>query len=329
MTHRTSLAAGTVLALLAGFCTLPAADTPAKDGVLVLIDSTGKEQKIKAWKFSAGTRHLTWLAPVVEPKDKPAPDPKDKTGKAPVGKAPAVKPRPAIGPEAVEFRDEKSTTYVDGILTLVPLDRVRSLEFDEGTQTVTLKALAADGKEEVLKGTTKYRGINKFTIEAEVDKGDMGIAEIKFLGGLPKGFRAVTFPAPKAPAAPAQTGSTVTFTVNDKQKITQQAQDVQALYRLADGTERLLPTLMFKKTLKVDLTKVKRLHAVESAKPEENEWQVTFKEGEEQTLSLLKTITLDDKPMILEGFLGKVPAGYKLFPPHTVTDIVFDDMRKD
>src|SRR4051812_23499444 len=35
---------------------------PAEPGTLVVIDAAGKEQKIKAWKFTAGVRALGWLA---------------------------------------------------------------------------------------------------------------------------------------------------------------------------------------------------------------------------------------------------------------------------
>jgi hypothetical protein len=300
-----------------------AADAPeaAKGGPLVIVDGAGKEQKIKAWKFSQGTRHLTWLAPTG--KAEPEPKAKDKNGKA----AP-IKPRPAIGPEALEFRDEHSTNFVDGVLTLVPLDRIRSLDYDADKQAVTLKVLASGGGDETLTGTTKFRGINKLTIEAEVDKGDMGVAEIKFLGGVPKGIRSLTFPAPKAPAAD-KAGRTATLTIADKQKIVQKAQELLPLYRLPDGSERLLPTIMFKKTLKVDIAKVTKLHLVEGSKGEEVEWVVTTKDGEEQTLTLLKTITLDDKQAVLEGFLGRVPAGYKLFPPHTISEIQFEEAKAD
>src|SRR5262249_4258911 len=207
-------------------------------------------------------------------------------------------------------------------------DRIKAVEYDEGTQSVTVKVATGGGMDESLKGTTKYKGINKLTIDAEVDKGDMGIAEMKFLGGVPKGIKGVTFPAPKAPAA-APTGRPAVITVNDKQKITQKVYDLQALYRTIEGPERLSPTVMFKKTLKVDLAKVKKLHNVPSAKGDESEWQVAYTDGEEGAFSLLKTVTQDDKPvMVLEGFLGRVPAGYKLFPPHTITEIVFDEMEK-
>ncbi|MBL8795996.1 MAG: hypothetical protein JNM56_18995, partial [Planctomycetia bacterium] len=212
------------------------AQEPAKDAPLVIVDAAGKEQKIKAWKFAAGTRHLAWLA---APTEKPAPvDPKDK-GAPPKGQPKIV--RATVGPEALEFREDQSTTYVDGILTLIPLDRIRAVEYDDAKQSVTVKLAGekADADESVT-GTTKFRGINKITIEAEVDKGDLGIAEVKFLGGVAKGVRSLAFPMAKA--APAPTGRLATVTVNDKEKHTQKVHDLQALYRLPDGTEKLLPT---------------------------------------------------------------------------------------
>src|SRR4051794_19183532 len=85
--------------LLASLSSLPgrAADTP---GEALLVDAAGKEQKLKAWKWAAGARHLTWL----EQKDpvKTMEPPDEKKGKAPP-KGPAV--HPAIGPAALEFRE--------------------------------------------------------------------------------------------------------------------------------------------------------------------------------------------------------------------------------
>src|SRR5262249_20139280 len=122
-------------------------------------------------------------------------------------------------------------------------------------------------------------------------------------------------------------GRPASVTIADKQKVNQKVVDLQPLYRLPDGSERLLGTIMFKKTLKVDLAKVQKLHVVEGGKGEEVEWIVTMKDGEEQTLTLLKTIPFEDKPALLEGFLGRVPAGYKLYPPHTISEIVFDESK--
>lgn len=311
------------LAVVCGL--LPArAQEPAKDAPLVIVDAGGKEQKIKAWKFAAGTRHLAWLA---APNEKPAAvDPKDKP--APV-KAPVKTVRAAVGPEALELREDQSTTYVDGILTLIPLDRIRVIDYDDAKQSVAVKLATGDKAEsdEALTGTTKFRGINKITIEAEVDKGDLGIAEVKFLGGIAKGIRSLAFP--KAQAAPAPTGRLATVTINDKEKHAQKVHDLQALYRLPDGTEKLLPTVMFKKTLKIDLAKVAKIHSVEGSKPDDAEWVVTLKDGEENTLSLLKTIPIGEQQGTLEGLLGKVPAGWKLYPAHTFTEIVFDEAKKE
>jgi len=312
-------------ALLWGFAgqrLLSAADAPesAKSGPLVIIDGASKEQKIKAWKFSQGTRHLTWLAPAA--KAEPEPKAKDKNGKA----AP-IKPRPAIGPEALEFRDEHSTNFVDGILTLVPLDRIRSLDYDADKQAVTLKVLASGGTEETLTGTTKFRGINKLTIEAEVDKGDLGVAEIKYLGGVPKGIRGIRFPPPKVPAA-AQAGRPAFVTIADSDdKTAHKVADLRPLYKLRDDVERIAPTLFFKKTLKIDIAKVQKLRVVENS--DGAEFTVTLKDGAEETLTLLRDVMLDGKPARLEGLMGRVPAGYKLFPLHAVTEIQFDEMKEE
>src|SRR5271157_1719659 len=129
-----------------------------------------------------------------------APPAEEKKGKAPPK---AAKLRPGVGPEALEFRDEHSTNFVDGILTLIPLKNIRSIDYDNDKQTVTVKVISAEkgAADEILTGATKFRGINKLTIEAEVDKGDMGIAELKFQGGVPKGIHALSFPVPRAPAA--------------------------------------------------------------------------------------------------------------------------------
>ena len=271
---------------LAALGLLTAAE-PASKGELILTDAAGKEQKLKTWKFTTGLRHLTWLAPPA-PAEKKEPEKKDNPKIRPIA-------RPAVGPPALAFREEKSTGFFEGILTLIPLDRLKSLEYDREAQTVTAKVATADpAKDETLTGTTRYGGVNKLTIEAEVDKGDMGVAELRFLAGVPKGIRGIRFPAAKAPAAdkgrPAQVIDT-----DKKEKTTHKVTDLQALYRLPDGTERLLPLLMFKKTLKVDLGKVKKLTAGDGGTLQSPEWTVTSKDGEDQTLSLLKTIPLEDK----------------------------------
>jgi hypothetical protein len=299
---------------------------PAEPGTLVVIDAAGKEQKLKTWKFAVGTRRLSWLTPAA-----PAKDDADKDGKVQdKTKAPADKGKKptATGPEALEFREENSTKFVEGVLTLVPLDRIRSLDYED-KDVVSLHVARGDKADDdvILKGLTKYKGINKLTIEAEIDKGDLGVAEIKFLGGVPKGIRGIRFPPAKAPAAaPAGRPAFVSIADSDD-KTAHKVADLRPLYKLPNGSERIAPTLFFKKTLKVDVAKIQKLSVVENT--DGAEFTVTLKDGTESTLTLLRDVTLDGKQARLEGMVGRVPAGYKLFPLHAVTEIQFDEMKEE
>jgi hypothetical protein len=314
-----------ILVLLFPLCAALAvlADDKPAEKPIVIVDSNGKEQKLKSYTFVVGTRHLGFLAPAEAPKDVPE---EKKPGDKPETKPtkPTKPGKATTGPEALEFRDEDSTTFVEGILTLVPLEYLRSVSFDDEKQTATIKVATdvADGSE-TYTGSTKFKGINKFTIEAEVDKGDLGIAEVKFLGGVTKGMREMRFPTPKA--APDVKGRPASVTVADKGKKVQKVVDLQPLYRSADG-ERLAPTLFFKKTLKIDVAKVKKLTSPGEGGNGE-EWTVAMKDGQEETLTLLKMVTLDGKDAQFVGFVGKIRGGYKLFPAHAVAEVQFDETK--
>ncbi|MFN4258101.1 MAG: hypothetical protein ACK4RK_02310 [Gemmataceae bacterium] len=291
---------------------IAAGEPPAPEArQLIIIDAQGKEQKVKSWQFTQGTRRLAWLAPAVAPV-KPD-DPK-------------AAPKTVAGPEALVFREENSTTFVEGIETLIPLDRLRSITFDNDKQSVTVQVSTGAAAKEVVEvqGTTKYRGINKLTIEAEVDLGELGIAEAKFQGGAPQGgIRGLTFPIIQAVAAdPMRPLAKITAT----DKGTHEAAGLQPLYRLADGRERLIPLLMFKKTVKIDLAKLRNLRHVESTDPDGgSSWIVTLHDGAEHTLTLLPIISLEDgQEAKLIGLVGTVPAGYKLFPLHTIAEVQFE-----
>jgi hypothetical protein len=287
-----------------------AADPPPP--ALVVVDAAGKEQKLKSWKLVAGTRHLGWLA------DAPRP---------------GEKPQPAAGPAAVEFRDEHSTTLKNGVLTLLLPQHLRSLEYDNEKQTVSANVFVsekADG-DVTLSGTTKYQGINKLTIEAEVDKGEAGIAEVKYQGGSKGGVRAFRFPAPKA--LPETKGRPAFVTIEDEGKThTDEVKDLQPLYRFEDGSEKLLPSLLFKKTLKLDVSKITRLKA-EGRADDGTECRVSTKDGEEQTYTLLKTATIDGKVAGLEGLVGAIRGGYKFYPAVTLSDmhldVQFDEKKEE
>src|SRR5262249_1551877 len=84
---------------------LPAGGAGKKaGGVLVVIDHAGKEVKLSNWKFLSGTRRLSWLAPAGKAKAKAEEGGEDEV--------------PA-GPEALALREENSTTFQNGVLTLV------------------------------------------------------------------------------------------------------------------------------------------------------------------------------------------------------------------
>ncbi len=299
----------------------------ADPGPLVVLDSVGKEQKLKTWTYVAGTRHITWLAPTDKEPEPGAPD-KDAPAKDKPGKE---KPKPPAGPEALEFREENSTVYADGILTLIPLDRLRSLDYDVEKETV-VAAIAAGPKADddvKLTGVTKFLKINKLIIEAEVDKGDLGLAEVKFLGGVAKGgIKGLRFPAAKGEAAPAGGRPTVVISSDRTGRASHKVTELLPLYRFADGREQTSPLLFFKKTLKIDVAKIKSI-VTSPADDEEKGWQVTLKDGNDENLSLLRKVTLNDKPAELVGLVARVPAGYKLFPLHAVAEIKFDSTEEE
>jgi hypothetical protein len=289
---------------------------PAEPGTLIVVDAAGKEQKLKAWKFTAGTRRLSWLAPAAAGK---APEPKG------ADKGEDTREAVPAGPEALEMRAEKEIKYLDGVLTLIPFDRLRSITFDNEQETITAHVATGtkEEDEETVTGSTKYKRINKLVIEAEVDKGDLGVAEVKYLGGVPRGIQAIRFPAPKPTAAPPAGRPALVISADGDQKTTHKVTDLQPLYRLENRSEKLLPTLMFKKTLRLDLGKIQKITAAASER-EETSWQVTLKDGGEETLTLLTSIPLDGKKATLEGFVGRVPAGYKLFPVVSIAEVTFD-----
>jgi hypothetical protein len=302
--------AAAFLAAALGVVAADEAAKPAEPGTIVVTDAAGKEQKVKSWSFTAGTRRLGWLA---ADKDEGA---EGKGGKA-KGKKPA-------GPEALVVRDELKIHFLAGVVTLVPVDRLRSVEFDSEKETMTVRA-AADPKAEddaVLTGTTAYKGINKLTIEAEVDKGDAGVAAVTYQGGLPRGIKGVRFPAPKVEAAKPGRPAVVVTLDRDVKKA-HKVSDLQALYVLKSGREKLSPLLMFRKTLKVDLAKVKKI-AASSEDSDDTVWRVVQKDGDDSTLTLLPSATLDGQAATLAGLVGRVPAGYKLFPVRRVHGIDFD-----
>ena len=260
----------------------------AADG-LTITDAAGKEIVLKKWQISAGARKLAWLG---------------KDGAA---------------PEALAFRETNSTMFREGVLTLIPLDRLESLTYDGEKQTVQAKIAGID---KLLEGSTRFQGINQVTIEAELDKGDAGIIEVKYRGGIPKsGVKSIKFPSSKAGEEPKGDKFFVTVADGKKKEAAVAVYQLQALYRTEKDAEKLAATITFKKTFKVELSQIKKMTIREEPEQKSFECDVMLADGSEQTLTLLTTVPMDGKNATLEGFVGQTPAGWKLFPVHTVGEI--------
>jgi hypothetical protein len=277
-----------------------AADPPkdAKDdGQLVITDANGKEIILPQWKIAGGTRKPGWL-----------------TGK----KA-----------DYFEMRESGSTTYQDGVMTFVPLQRIQSIKYDYDLQTASVQLA---GMEKPLSGTTKFKDFNTIIIETELDQGKSGVAAQRYRGGVIKvGFKQVKFPDAKAPEPKPAMGKLFSFLVAPEGKgkpVVMTATNVQALYRLGDGTEKLLPWLMFKKSLKVEIGNIQKMHIGDYYPKEKTaECEVTLKDGMQLSLMVLSHATVDGKAATLVGLLGEVPFGWRLFPIHTFHNFQPGEMK--
>ena len=97
--------------------------------------------------------------------------------------------------------------------------------------------------------------------------------------------------------------------------------DFQPLYRFADGGEVLSP-ILYCKTGKFEMAKLAKI--TRSAGAEGNiVWILSFPKADEQTLTLETAPKIDGKEATLAGFVGRVPAGYKLFPATLIQEVEF------
>jgi hypothetical protein len=275
---------------------------------LLILDAQGKEVMLKGWHLAGGTRRLVGIDSVA-----------------------AKSPPFASGPQYLEFREEKSTTFEAGILTLVRVTALRKLDYDYEKKTVTAVAAVASGKDETLVGTTKFNRINRLGIEGEADLGNLGFASVKFQGGNPKGgITAVRFPA--AQPVPEVKGNPALVIAADKEKTRHAVADLTALYQVDGGAYRALATLMFKKTVKIDLAKIASMRHVEAEdkKQASYDFEVVLHDGTKHTLTLLTKVELDGtKSATFAGLFGRVPVGYKVFPAHTIAELKLEQVEKN
>ncbi|MSQ94482.1 MAG: hypothetical protein EXR98_07990 [Gemmataceae bacterium] len=261
-----------------------------KPYLLVVPPAGGKEVKLADWRFTHGTRRLAL------------------TGDTPVN----PKTKTPAGPEYLEVREEKTTTYKNGIFTFVPLTSVRKIDYDREKKTFSATVLSDGGAETTLLGSTKFTS-NKITIEGEALLDGLGAATVKFNGGIDKGLHSVKFPDAKP--ADKLKGATAVVTADDKEKTKHTAHDVQPVF-LVDGQYRVMAYVMFKKTVKIDWDNLAGLRFVpsEDKKKISTDYLVTLKDGVKHTLSILNTVELEKKKtMTFVGLIGRVPVGYKLF----------------
>lgn len=277
-----------------GLVAVVAAESP------VVTDQAGKDVTLKKYKIVGGLRKMNWVE----------------------GK-----------PEAFEIREFNSTTFKDGILTWVPLSRIESIQYDYRKDVATMSVKVA-GIEKPLAGSTRFKDINAITIEAEIDQGAAGVVDLRFRGGLMDGgIKGVKFPNAK-PMEKAPEGAVFSLVVPPEGKGTagptvQTVRNIQALYR-AGAEETPLSYLMFKKTLKVELSNIQKMTVSGyNAKDRTAECELKMKDGTDLSVTLLSVITVDGKTLSLMGLLGDVPAGQRLFPVHTFTEFQPGEIKLD
>lgn len=287
-----------IAVLLAGGAAL-LADEPAteeKDAakneeVVALVDGTGKELKLTNVKLTTGTRRLAFLA-----------DHKGTTDEA------------RKGPSALEVREPHSTTFAKGVVTLIPLSCVESVNYDYAKQSMTV---AVKGQPEV-PGTLQFRGINAIALE-----GKNGDVLGKFSSGVPKdGFRSIAWPSAKPmPSRPA--GGTA-WSVQIVQPLAKDpmlaVRNLKALYSFPGGVEQLIEALPVRKgePLHFD-AKLKKLELIAvDQNTHMAALEVTIEGGMERLIAVPLTLEQDKRTGTLIGLVGEVDSGWKLFPLHAI-----------
>ena len=274
--------------------------------VLTVIDRDSKEHKLKDWRFVTGTRKLSWLAPA---------------DKEPV----KGRKSPPAGPE-VFVVSEGEYFYKKRVLTFVPIESVRSFEFEPAEKKLTIRVVVGAKEEDDVKleVVTGYENTNIFVVEAETDLGELGKATVRFQSTGNKGVKSFRFSNPK-PAAPLPQGRTGKIKQQDTKLPTFRFVDLQPLYLTGGGQEKLLPHLYFKETVKVELAKIEKISG------EKLDFVLTLAGGKEQPPLVLleRPKDADGKGTLqLEGLVGRGIVGWRLFPMIAVGELLFDDKNK-
>jgi hypothetical protein len=275
------------LALALGLSASRAADAPAEATVT---DADGKEFKVAGLKFGAGTRRLAWLA-----------DPSGETDDA------------KKGPLALEVREPHSTTYKQGIVTLVPLASVESVKYDSDRKVARV---AVRGVSEPLVGTLEYTDLNNLAIS-----GTAGGKLTVFRGGPKKGnIKAVAFPdARPVPGRKGLSAWQVQIDQKPAMNPTLKVGELKFLYQLPGGKEVLTDSAATHKGEPLRLDGSVKSYTTLAVDPSSRVIAAEFASGgKERVVVVPPTAEKDGKTATLVGVLGEVEAGWKLFPLHTI-----------
>lgn len=259
---------------------------------VVVTDADGKEHRLTGVKFTTGTRRLAWLA-----------DPNGET------------PDQRLGPLAVAVREPHSTTYSQGVVTLVPVGRLGSATYDYGTKTATL---AVKGMKQPLTGTLEYKGINTLGLTGMEDG-----KTLSFTGGVAgkAAVKSVAFPNAEAVLNLKPGGAwAVQIVQPGAENPTLIARNLKPLYQYAGGAEQLADGLLVRKgpPLPFDAGLKRFEMLANDTNTHFAAAEVETGAGPERVIAIPLAPEQDKKTGTLVGLVGEVDAGYKLFPLHTI-----------
>lgn len=279
----------------AGSAALPGADEPAA-GEAVVTDVDGKEYKVAGVKFTTGTKRLAWMA-----------DPKGATEDA------------RKGTTVLELREPISTTFVQGIVTYVPVASLETARYDYEKQEVSLKL---KGVTEPLIGVLGYqRPINLLGFGGTSDG-----KPAAFTGGAvgKTAVKTVTFGGTQ-PLSTHKGGKhwNIQIVQPKADNPTLIARNLKVLYSFPGGIEQLHDGIPVRKGAPIPFDDA--LKRFEQLAKDINTniatAEVEVGTGPERVIAIPLTVEQDKKVGILVGIVGEVNVGWKLFPLHTIKSI--------
>ncbi len=274
------------------------ADEPGL-GTIVVTDVDGKKHTLTGVQFGAGTKRLAWLA-----------DPQGATEDA------------KRGPVALEVRELTSAMpLAQGIVTLVPMASIESIRYDFDKEQV---AIGVKGLSQPLTGALFYPRVNVIGLS-----GTSTTKTASFMGGVrgKPSVKSVAFGGAQ-PHARSKGGISwnirILKTKKDEPVVVDNpmliARNLKVLVSIPGGGEQLLNGLPIRKGEPIPFNeKLKRFELLAN----DLNTQIAAAEietvgGPERVIAIPLTTAEGEKTGTLQGVLGEVDAGWKLFPLHSV-----------